>query len=124
MEFLTRVGLAVSSAPVKIAPKEYSIEESKEKTPFLSAVLIMREHFMEKLEISSLDNVTNKKLIQSTKREVLNEDDLDGEVVSKKKFCFGNLFIIFTDMSTTETVSKGNYKTMCSLIMLFRFYKY
>ena len=85
MEFFTRVGLAVSSAPVKIAPKEYSIEESKEKTPFLSVVLIMREHFMEKLEISSLDNVTNKKLIQRTKRKVLNEGDLDGEVVSKKK---------------------------------------
>ena len=85
MEFFTRVGLAVLSAPVKIAPKEYSIEESKEKTPFLSVVLIMREHFMEKLEISSLDNVTNKKLIQRTKRKVLNEGDLDGEVVSKKK---------------------------------------
>ena len=72
MEFFTQVGLAVSSAPVKIAPKEYSIEESKEKTPFLSVVLIMREHFMEKLEISSLDNVTNKKLIQRTKRKILN----------------------------------------------------
>ena len=88
MEFFTRIGLAVSSAPVKIAPNEYSIEESKNQKkipPFLSVVLIMREHFMEKLEISSLDNVTNKRLIQSTKREVLNEDDLEGEVVSKKK---------------------------------------
>ena len=84
MEFFTRVGLAVSSVPVKIAPKEYSIEESKEKTPFLSVVLIMREHFMEKLEIYSLDNVTNKKLTQRTKRSVLNEGDLDEEVVSKK----------------------------------------
>ena len=71
MEFFTRVGFAVSSVPVKIAPKEYSIEESKEKTPFLSVVLIMREHFMEKLEISSLDNVANKKLTPKNKTQSL-----------------------------------------------------
>ena len=72
MEFFTLVGLAVSSVPVKIAPKEYSIEESKEKTPFLSVVLIMREHFMEKLEISSTLSIikTDKILFKRTIKDI------------------------------------------------------